>query len=133
MSRFSTVIAYGAFLAALAMVGLGITGMVTARGSQGSQCVSIEQVQGQFERVGANYHAFGGEETKLIYAAVTAKFGPSPDGTPFALILAISAEHDRAVLVGFNEEGCAFPHSLGGSASVLLPMIADALGRFAND
>lgn len=133
MVRFSTVISYVAFLAALVMMGLGITGMVTAKSAQGPECVNIEQVQANFAHAGAHYKAFGGEETKLVYAAVTAKYGPSPDGEPFALLLVVSPESDRAALIGFNEEGCLLPKSFGSSASTLLPLIADALGKFAND
>lgn len=133
MSRFKTVISHVALWAALVMIGLGITGMVTAKGAQAPECVTVEKVQGDFERVGANYKAFGGEETKVIYAALTEKYGPSPDGTPFALIVAVSPSSDSAVVVLFNEEGCAFRAGLGGPASLILPLITEALGRFAND
>lgn len=133
MSRFKTVISHVALWAALIMIGLGITGMVTAKGAQAPECISVEKVQADFAHVGANYRVFGGAETKVIYAALTEKYGPSPDGEPAALLVAVSPSSDRAIVIGFNEEGCAFHAGLSGPASVILPLITDALGRFAND
>ena len=132
MSRFSTVISYTAFLAALLMIGLGITGMVTAaRGQEAPQ--TAEEVQQYLDVRGQPYRAFGVEETKAIYALIVELAGPSPEGEPAAYIFTISPNGERAVLIPFDVEGKVMRYAFSGPASQIIVLVTAAVGRFAHD